>query len=123
MKIGLIIALLFAGKAGCQKKSDLYLKVEAIVKYNFNLEYKKPDTAIIYRTHGASIPYPTYTLIIVNNHPATMEQLNNAVLADVKNINVIKDKKISTAIWGQMGSFGAIVISGNKKLSRKVFKE
>lgn len=113
-----------------QNNSDLYLYVDSLIKYNlkfrpeaikqYDTVIKKIDTSF----HGIreqGTLFPSFPLIIANGHLIEMDKLNKATLADTKNINAFKDAT-ATALYGSMGVYGVIIISGKKKLTRKILR-
>ena len=125
--------LLSACNLLAQNNSDLYLYVDSLIKNDlkfkpdaithFDTVIKKTNTSSIHVIRDkASLPSPFSPLIIVNRHVIEMDKLNKATLRDTKNINVIKEP-VATALYGSMGKYGVIYISGKKKLTRKVSRD
>ena len=134
MKIFIAIAFFFLPvfKLTAQSHSDLYLYVDSIIKHQLKFkptlavkydslirrQYVSP-TEIVIRDQST---IPRFPLIIINQHSVEIDRLNRASLKDVKNINVLKDS-LANILYGSAGIYGVIVISGNKKLSKKILRK
>jgi len=78
-----------------ENKSDFYLKLEPEIRRKLRITKK---------TNPTEMP-----LIIIDNTPSSFEDLNNLEVSEVKEYEIINDKRKS--IYGARGSFGIIKIN------------
>jgi len=78
-----------------EDKSDIYLKLEPEIRRKL---------CITEQTNPTEMP-----LIIIDNTPSSFEDLNNLEVSEVKEYEIINDKRKS--IYGARGSFGIIKIN------------
>ncbi|MGI4776491.1 MAG: hypothetical protein ACRYE9_06240 [Janthinobacterium lividum] len=123
--IFLLLALINL-KVSSQTTSDLYKKVDSILKHelNFNVDsarianHRTDSTRL--NSRDAIYP-PAFPVILFNGKPIEVQRLNNYHLKSIKMIKVIKRNDLQAkALFGSRGALGAIVIySKAYKNSRK----
>ena len=101
------ILFLIASNTIAQNKSDLYLRADSIIKYELKFKsdsaYQwhigETNTSITLRDNNK---LPSYPLIIVNRKAVSIDKLNNAILADVKEIDVLT-REVAVSLYGFSG--------------------
>lgn len=107
--------------SSAQSKSDLYIKVVTLFKDSLHFDTSNFEqlTNNNIRMRDALLKTPA---IIINESITEAYRLNNATLKDVKSI-IILQRPAASAILGIDGKFGAIIITGKKRLIRKMFPD
>ena len=120
MKYGLFILFtMISFNSAAQQKSDLYIKVVSIFKdsLGFDTSNFEKQTTINKRLKDVPLKTPA---IIIKEGLTEPYRLNYATMKDVKSILVLQPPQ-AAGLLGPDGKFGAVIISGKKRLIRKLF--
>lgn len=94
------------GKHSLKFERNRLLKVDSI--YSGNLKGKE----VTIRDNDNA---PDFPLILINNKPFVIEQLQGSPTKGLKSINVMKPEQ-AMALYGSAGMLGALVLEVDKKL-------
>ena len=114
----IFILTIITMNSSAQSKSDLYIKVVTLFKDSLHFDTSNFEqlTNNNIRLRDAPLKTPA---IIINEGFIEPYRLNNATLKDVKSI-IILHRPEASAILGNDGKFGALIIIGKKRLIRKL---
>ncbi|HRG24522.1 MAG TPA: hypothetical protein PLL23_09020 [Chitinophagaceae bacterium] len=107
--------------SSAQSKSDLYIKVVTLFKDSLHFDTNNFEQLTNNNIRLKDAPLKT-PAIIINEGFIEPYRLNYATVKDVKSILILQRPEAS-AILGIDGKFGAIIITGKKRLIRKLFPD
>lgn len=111
--------------------SDLYRHVDSLVRQELHFDSTKVPRPVSSVPDSNSAPlvgglrdeatrFPDYPLILVNGHPVTRASLNRGSLDAVRHIEARPPSPALTAIFGQAGTWGVVLLRTTRKLERKL---
>ena len=129
LTIGLTVACLIHAVYG-QDKSDLYHHVDSLLTHQLDFDKAAKKEEIKTAIKGASSDTSNVrivcvstinegALLILNQKPVELDELNKYKLRDIKFINVIEPSDTTRALYGLRGAYGVIVIETKKNKNKR----